>query len=638
MRIFVFIVIGILYSCISLAQPPEDSITMLKRADITANKLAFVNDIDIQHFDAKKISNYSGQSLDNILGDNAGINIKTYGYGGMSNAGMRGGNSNHTAVLWNGVNLQDPLNGSFNLSLFPLFFANDIKVHKGGSSALFGSGAMGGSIHLTNTKDFNKGLQLDILSGISSFSTYQFGTGLKYSNNKLSSILKVFYKTAKNDFPFKNTEIYGNPIIHQENAEQKQIGVLQENVFIVNKHQKLSTAFWYQHNNQNIPKLMSSYSAGASQENESVRAQFAWKYFNKNYSLQIRNSVLLSSLLYNDNISNIRALHHSTSNISEAEYNLKLRKNDNLKIGLINTFEKSNSEDLKTTLDKNPQQNRTAIFTSYKAIFGKKLYAMANIRKEYVKDRFTPLTYSGSINWNFIKTFTVNINASKNYRTPTFNDLFWSDAMANGNPQLQDESSTSEEIGLKWIAKSKIFSLGINAYNSNYNNLIQWVPENGIWTPINKKAVWARGLESSFSINKNMGKFKFSLAGLLVFSKSTIVEKNDNESDEVINKQLILTPQSEWNTNFKVAFKKFSFEYITKYVGARYTTSDNTEYLDSYLIGDIILNKNLFIKDQRIAIMFRLNNIWNTNYVSMPSYAMPLRNYEFSLRLYLNKK
>ncbi len=611
---------------------------MLKVTDITANKLSFVNDIDLQHFDAKEISNYSGQSLDNILNDKAGINIKTYGYGGMSNAGIRGGNSYHTAVLWNGVNLQDPLNGGFNLSLYPLFFSNDIKVHKGGSSALFGSGAMGGSIHLTNKKDFNKGLQIDLLSGIASFSTYQIGAGIKYSDNKRSSLLKIFYKTAKNDFPFKNTEVYGSPKVRQKNAEQKQIGVLQENAFLLSKHQKLTSAVCYQHSYQNIPRQMSSYNASASQENESLRAQLAWKYFNKNYSFQLRNSNLLSSLLYNDNSNSIKALHSSFSNISEAEFNLKLRKIDNLKIGLINTFEKSNSDELKSTLDQNPQQNKTALFISYKAIFSKKLFAMANLRKEYVKNRFTPLTYYGSVNWKVINLLILHANISKNYRTPTFNDLFWSDAMAKGNPQLLDESSISEEFGIKLKTNNKLLSISFNAYNTNYKNLIQWVPENGIWTPLNKKAVWSYGIESLLNVNKKIGTFNLSASGLIALSRSTISELNDSENNDIINKQLILTPQSEGNISFKVEYKKFSFEYITKYVGKRYTNANNTDFLDTYLLGDIILNKSFKINNNKLAIMFRLNNIWNTEYVSMPSYAMPLCNYELSIRLFLNKK
>lgn len=638
MRIFILILVGILYCNLSWAQPPKDSIPMLQAVDITANKLAFVNEINLQYFDAKKIENYSSQSLDNILRDYSAININTYGYGGMSNAGMRGGNSYHTAVLWNGVNLQDPLNGGFNISLFPLFFANDIKVHKGGSSALFGSGAVGGSIHLSNKIDFNKGFHVELLSSIGSFSNYQFGSSVKYSNDKVSSVIKVYKKTAKNDFPFINTEIYGSPKVKQQNAQQSQLGVLQENVFLLNKHQKINTAFWYQRNNQGVPTQMNAYTSKAREENESLRGQLGWKYFNKNHSFHFRNSILTSSLLYQDDISGIVALHRSFSNISEAEYNLKVRKYDDLKIGLINTFEKSNSDELKTVLGENPQQNRTALFVSYKALLRKNISATANIRKEYVENRFTPFTFSTGVNWNIFKTLDFNLNISKNYRTPTFNDLFWSDGMAKGNPDLQDESSINEELGIKWNNKTKFITLSVSAYSTSFKNLIQWVPENGIWTPINKKAVWARGIETSLSLNKKFGDFDFNLNGIFVFSRSTVTEISDNESDEILNKQLILTPQTKGNINFSVAYKTLSIEYLTKYVGQRFTTADNLNYLDSYLLADIVLKKDFKFKNQRLALLFRLNNIWNETYVSMPSYAMPLCNYELSMRLYLNKK
>lgn len=638
MRIFILILVGVLYSITSWAQPPKDSIPMLNAVDITAAKLSFVNEIDIQYFTAKKIENYSSQSLDNILRDYAGININTYGYGGMCNAAIRGGNSYHTAILWNGVNLQDPLNGGFNISLFPLFFANDIKVLKGGSSALFGSGAVGGSIHLSNQMIFNKGIEVELLSSLGSFANYQFGSSIKYSNSKISSVFKVYKKTANNDFPFVNTEIYGSPTVKQQNAKQNQLGILQENIILVNKHQKINTALWYQHNNQQIPMQMNAYISAASQENKSLRGQIGWKYFNKNHSLHFRNSVLFSSLLYNDGIAVIEALHHSFSNISEAEYNLKVRKLDDLKIGLINTFEKSNSDQLKTILDENPQQNRTAIFLSYKALFRKNIFATANIRKEYVEDRFTPFTFSSGVNWNVFKILDFNFNISKNYRTPTFNDLFWSDGMAKGNPFLKDESSVSEEFGIKFKDKTNFITFSVNAYSTKFKSLIQWVAENGIWTPINKKAVWARGIETSISLNKKFGDFDFNLNGIFVLSRSTIVQKTDNESDEVLNKQLILSPQREGSINFNLAYKTISAEYITKYVGQRFTTSDNLNFIDAYVLSDVLLKKNFNFKNQRVALMFRLNNIWNKTYVSMPSYAMPLCNYELSMRIFLNNK
>jgi len=435
-----------------------------------------------------------------------------------------------------------------------------------------------------------------------------------------------------------NTEIYGSPTVKQQNAEQNQLGILQENVILINKHQKVNTALWYQHNNQEIPMQMSAYISNSSQENKSLRGQLGWKYFNKNHSLHFRNSVLFSSLLYKEDITSIKALHHSYSNISEVEYNLKVRKLDDLKIGLINTFEKSNSDELKTSLDKNPQQNRTAIFISYKALLRKNISATGNIRKEYIDDKFTPLTFATGVNWNVFKTIDFNFNISKNYRIPTFNDLFWSDGMAKGNPNLQDESSISEEFGIKWKDKTSFITLNLNAYSTSYDNLIQWVTENGIWTPINKKAVWARGIETSVLLDKKFGDFDFNLNGIFVLSRSTIVKKSDNESNDVLNKQLILSPQEEGSINVSVAYKTLSVEYLTKYVGQRFTTIDNLNYIYSYTLSDIVLKKNFNFKNQRLALMFRLNNIWNTTYVSMPSYAMPLCNYELSIRIYLNKR
>ena len=633
MRILLFIWL-ILFSFANIfAQEGSDTLTSIVGVDVVAGKMNFSNKISSIEISKEMLAAKSSESLDQILRDYSGINIKTYGFNGMSNIGMRGSNSSHTAVLWNGINLQDPLNGGVNLSLFPTFLIDEINIEKGGSSALFGSGAMGGSIHLKNKPEFNKGLKASFYTGIGSFGQYQGGMGINYSKSKFASSLKVYYKEAQNNFPFENTEQFGKPIQEQTNAQFQQFGLLQENSLIINKQQKLNTSIWWQKNSQNLPPQMSSLQSEKHTDNESLRAIVDWMFLKDKSNFKIRNASLFSTLIYSDKEISLIAKHRSFSNITEAEYNLSLRKKDKLQIGLNNTFEKGYSD----SYPDNTQRNRIAVFSSYKWKPLKKFDFDISLREEFVENRFTPLTYSLSANIIDIKGFSTHLQLAKNYRIPTFNDLYWVDGMAKGNPNLKDESSLGEviEIAYSKTIKTSKFRIGFNAFNTKYTNQIQWVPVLGIWQPTNNKEVWARGIETNIEYELNIKNWNFSLKGSYNYTLSTIEKKNDNESDDILGKQLILTPIHNGNISYKMSFKSIELEYLHEFIGERFTTADNTEWLKAYSLGNIIINYSKEVMDKRFTIGFRFNNIWGTVYQSMPMYAMPGRNFEFSLRIWI---
>jgi len=259
------------------------------------------------------------------------------------------------------------------------------------------------------------------------------------------------------------------------------------------------------------------------------------------------------------------------------------------------------------------------------------------LREEFVENRFTPLTYTLSANIIDIKGLSTHLQLAKNYRIPTFNDLYWIDGMAMGNPNLKDESSFGEVIELAYIKaiNKSNFRIGFNAFNTIYTNQIQWVPVLGIWQPTNNKEVWARGIETNIEYGLNIKNWNFSLKGNYNYTLSTIEKKNNSESDDILSKQLILTPIHNGNIAYKMSYKSIELEYLQEFIGKRFTTADNTEWLKNYSLGNIILNYSKEVMDKKFTIGFRFNNIWGTVYQSMPMYAMPRRNFEFSLRIWI---
>jgi iron complex outermembrane receptor protein len=207
---------------------------------------------------------------------------------GLSNPSIRGTGSSHTAVLWNGFNLQDLLDGGVDFSLIPINFIDDIKVQYGGCSALFGSGAIGGVIHLNNTLNFEKGLSSSISAGYGSYDNIFGGLNLGYSNASYSGLIKSFYGTAQNDFKFRNEAEFNSPIERQKNAERKQYGILTGNGFKLSTRSKIENFFWFQDNDINIaPNMVSQLQD--NWHDRSYRVTTAWKTWDTNSDLTVRS-------------------------------------------------------------------------------------------------------------------------------------------------------------------------------------------------------------------------------------------------------------------------------------------------------------------------------------------------------------
>ena len=99
-------------------------------------------------FDADAIARRGTTSLADLVRESPGVSvIETAGPGGVTSLFMRGGASNYTKVLLDGVAINEP-GGTFNFSNISTTNLARVEVVRGAQSALFGSDAMTGVIHL----------------------------------------------------------------------------------------------------------------------------------------------------------------------------------------------------------------------------------------------------------------------------------------------------------------------------------------------------------------------------------------------------------------------------------------------------------------------------------------------------------
>ena len=116
--------------------------------------------------------------------------------------------------------------------------------------------------------------------------------------------------------------------------------------------------------------------------------------------------------------------------------------------------------------------NDRNIFSS--AILGKhaltdKFEYEAGLRKEITNNYESPLLFSLGANYQLSQIYQLKVNASKNFRIPTYNDLYWS---AAGNPELNPEESLQAQFGNQ--LQHKNLEAGLTFYYNDLTNMIRW--------------------------------------------------------------------------------------------------------------------------------------------------------------------
>ena len=96
--------------------------------------------------------------------------VKTYGTPTLATLSIRGLGSQHCVILWNGFNLQNSMHGTTDVSLSGLNLPTQaLTLNYGSSCAKDGSGAVAGSLSITDKAISKQGVQLSIGHTIGSF-------------------------------------------------------------------------------------------------------------------------------------------------------------------------------------------------------------------------------------------------------------------------------------------------------------------------------------------------------------------------------------------------------------------------------------------------------------------------------------
>ncbi len=635
-----FIIMNLVFAILLNHEPgfcqeiQPDSIIHIKTVTVTSNRLAgFSAGTKITTFDSIIYSKYIDKNLADLLADESPVFVKSYGMGSLASTSFRGGNASHTAVLWNGFNINSPMYGQTDLALVPVTSSESVSLQFGSSTALWGSGAVGGAIHLNNYAKYDKGVTATINLSAGSFNSYKQQLNIELSKKRFVSVLKIYNASAKNNFEYNN--IYAINISSekrkQTNATIKNYGMVSENYFKIDQNQGINLMLWLQQAAREIPPTMLQEINRSEQFDKNYRFASAYKNNHGKHLTTIRAAFFNEKLKYEDATYNYSETSHSSEFIMEAEDKFQLSKSHSVNAGVNNTYVSA----ITPNYYHQQNQNRTALFLLYSfRSINEKLNTSVSARQELQEKNFAPFTFSAGVDYKITDYLLAKASVSRVYRIPALNDLYW---YPGGNPDLLSESGYAQEAGLKLNVAKKHFTFSSEAtvFNRDMSDWILWLPGITYWSPQNIASVWSRGIETNNKLIVHNGKTKISIAVITNYVLSTN-NKTRYENDEALNKQLIYTPMYSGLAKATIEFKRLAISYRHNYTGYRYTSTDNTQYLTPYDLGSANISYRIKRKNSSASAYFQINNIWNKEYQLLLNRAMPLQNFETGISFSFN--
>jgi vitamin B12 transporter len=615
---------------VSKSTAQMDSVHVIKQFEIVSEvRVIYHNQgLKTEKLDSTFLANSLNLSAAEVLNRMSSVYIKSYGGSGLASSSFRGGSANHTAILWNGFNLQSPVTGMVDLSLLPAGLFNNMSLQYGGKSATWGSGAIGGALHLQSKSNFNDGTHVKLYTGIGSFNEKSMLVSANYSNLKFANSTKFYHNSSLHNFDYIS---YANEVQEKRkmpNASANQNTLMQENYFKIKENQLLETHLWLQENKREIPPTLFQQKNDAFQEDRALRLTASYHRYYKLWDLNARSAYFNEELKYKDSEFSKLSENKSQTFINEILLNKNIARHI-LTLGANNTYAKSNSIEFSVT---QPVQNKVALFSSFQYLNKKSnLVAVASVRQEWVNTNQIPLTWSVGVDYYLNKWSKIKANAARVYRIPTINDLFWKEG---GNQNLLPENGYAYEGGFMiMIPKNKkkySLTVELTAFSREIENWIIWLPNGSFWSPQNLMHVWSRGSETNIDYQFNVKNFKLfsNFKTSYVLSENTASNLN---SDASLNKQLIYVPLYTGQFNYGITYLKATLMLNHTYTGYRYTSSDHSEYLEPFFMHNINLSYKINFKNVSVDIQFQVNNLLNTNYQVLAARPMPGINYRGGL-------
>ena len=591
----VFPLLILLLSNLSISQ---DQTTNLDEVVVLSTKIDLPfskNFRTVKIISSEDIKNSPVTNVSDLLQEITGVDVRRRGVGGVQgDLYIRGGGFDQTLLLVDGMKMDDVQTGHHTLNMIlPLYLIERIEIIKGPAARIFGQNAFNGAINIV-TKEFEGekrtvNLNLNELS-YGSFEQKNISLSTKIIGEKIKSLISYSGNRSdgyRHNTDFKKNNYFIKTSFNSNNSPVDVIASFTENKFGANGfYASPSATEQYEETQASLLGVTTTINS----ENLSITPRLYWRRGQDEY-IYIR-----------DNPSVYRNLHKTnkvSAELSGSYFSNSGVTGFGLDLSTVNISSNNLGEHNRTTVN---------LFADHTfKLFDQKLVVSPGIALSYFSDMSFHSFPGIDLGYNVSSNFKLYSNIGKTYRIPTYTDLYYSDRTTVGNENLNPESATSTEFGLKYSTSNFKFSTAL--FNRNAKNIIDYVKqsEDDLWKAVNIGSLSTSGFELDMSYRF---KSSYSLSNDNSISIGYTNIKDDNYvSDINFSKYSLNSLKHHFISKFNLIYiKNINHSIIYKYA----ERSDKSNY--SVLDSKIMYKKGLFIYLNNI-----LDQVYSeTNLVPMP--------------------
>jgi vitamin B12 transporter len=570
----------------------------------------------IKTIDSLTLVQYQFQSIANLLSQQVPVFVRSYGFNGLATLNFRGASAAQSQVYWNGIPLQNAALGVADLSLLPVSMVDKINIVYGSSSALWGSGNVGGALVIENNEPTFSAITKftnSISSVAGSFGQFSFGLYPSLSKKRWYVTAHILGQSAKNDFSYPNTGIDAK----LTNAASRGANVLFNTAYKLNDISTINFTGFYRKYYREIPPAVFEPVSVKNQKDRNLRLQLNWKRNGTKIGIYAKAAFIKDVMLYDDTIVTLHAENITGQLYAEAGINYKLNPHHHLLVFAplqYSWIDRELMHDTKT-------QNKLAIAAAWAMnYFKERLSVSLNAREEAIDDKTIFLPGANAC-YSLFKWLSLRGNIQRTYRAPTLNELYY---IPGGNDKLKPEQGRNEDAGYRVkLKQGGAFSIthDLSYFNRNIKDWIIWFG-GSVWTPHNIATVHSRGVETENSLQFNSGKWKLHLGVNTSYVLATTAESyilNDGS----IGKQIPYSPRYNGQLNAGFGYKGWYLNYNHTYTGYRFVTTDESQYLEPYNTANAQLLYMVILGAYRLQFSAQCNNLFNNRYQVVSARPMP---------------
>ena len=582
----------------TIAQESDTTFTKLDEVIIAENRIQLPyseQSRSISLVQNEEIKNSPAISTADLLHYVGGVDVRTRGANGIqSDIGIRGGTFEQTLILVNGIKLNDPQTGHHSMNLpINLQQIERIEVLKGPSARTFGQNAFAGAINLV-TKEPEKsyatlGLQGGdfklwgvnasggLITGKNSHQVaFSYNASDGYKHNTDYSLLNAFYQgsigvgngklnllAGFTDRAFGANGFYASPA-YTEQYETVQTGLASISYELPIGTTRLTTRAYYRQNNDEYIFIRDDpeyYKNNHTGKTIGLEANWVIPFENSTTGIGVDlNSVSLNS-----------------NNLGERERFVS-----------------------------------TMFLEHHMEFFNDRLSITPGVQLNNYSD-FGFNTLPGvDLGYHLNQSWTVYGNVGYTYRVPSYTDMYYSDPVNEGNPDLKPEYAWNYEVGIK-NRRNNVFTTEVGLFIRDGKNMIDWVraSDTDPWKPVNLLGLRMSGVDMQSTIS--LHSFLPALFDLLSI-KYTYIDAQVSDYESLLSRYALENLKHQLRVGLQLKYGN----NITHTITMGYYDRVN---LEDYMVCDT----RLAFRVPKFSVFVDVTNVFDETYQETNLVVMPGR-------------